>query len=89
MTDKPQPVAQTCLQDGPLTEDGCPTTCLLWRNHDGPHDWTRDDEIGVILPPGERYEVDPALFGKLRVSNPNFLHEEFALYEASRKKKLN
>lgn len=85
MTDKPRPVAQTCLQDGPLTEDGCPTTCLLWCNHDGPHDWTRDDEIGVILPPGERYEVDPAAFG-VRVSNPNFLNEVVASLEAQKKK---
>jgi hypothetical protein len=35
----------TCWKHGPLTEDGCETTCLLTANHDGEHEWTRNDEI--------------------------------------------
>jgi hypothetical protein len=35
----------TCWKHGPLTEDGCETTCLLPANHDGEHDWTSNDEI--------------------------------------------
>jgi hypothetical protein len=34
-----------CWENGPLTEDGCSTTCVLQADHDGEHEWTRDDEI--------------------------------------------
>ena len=36
-----------CWEDGPLTEDGCPTTCMLLDGHDGEHEWMRDDQITV------------------------------------------
>lgn len=36
-----------CWASGPVTEDGCGTTCMLQDRHDGPHEWTRDDEITV------------------------------------------
>ena len=39
-----------CWEDGPLEEDGCSTTCMLERGHEGPHEWTRDDQIGVSFP---------------------------------------
>jgi len=26
-------------------------TCMLERDHDGPHEWTRDDQIGVTFAP--------------------------------------
>lgn len=34
-----------CWEGGPETEDGCSTTCMLLADHEGPHEWTRDDEI--------------------------------------------
>lgn len=40
-----------CWTEGPETEDGCSTTCMLERGHDGEHKWTRDDEIRVKFPP--------------------------------------
>lgn len=36
-----------CWEDGPETEDGCSTTCMLLQGHEGPHEWDRDDEIGI------------------------------------------
>ena len=39
-----------CWEDGPLEEDGCSTTCMLERGHEGPHEWTRDDQIGIFFP---------------------------------------
>lgn len=36
-----------CWQDGPEEEDGCNTTCMLWDGHEGPHEWSRDDEIMI------------------------------------------
>jgi len=44
-----------CWEDGPQTEDGCSTTCMLIGGHEGPHEWTRDDQIGISFAP------DPAL----------------------------
>lgn len=40
-----------CWADGPLTEDGCPTTCMLENNHAEPHEWSRDDEIIIRFAP--------------------------------------
>lgn len=40
-----------CWADGPETEDGVGTTCMLLHGHDGPHVWTRDDEIGIRFEP--------------------------------------
>lgn len=40
-------------EDGPETEDGVGTTCMLLDGHDGPHIWSRDDEIGVRFAPLE------------------------------------
>ena len=39
-----------CWTDGPEEPDGCSTTCFLPDGHDGPHEWTRDDEIMVTFP---------------------------------------
>lgn len=39
-----------CWADGPRTEDDCGTTCMLLDGHTGPHQWTRDDGIGVSFP---------------------------------------
>ncbi len=36
-----------CWEDGPQTDDGCSTTCMLLDGHDGPHEWSRDD--GIVL----------------------------------------
>ncbi len=49
-----------CWEDGPrrlvLDETGYPvsevgSTCMLEAGHDGDHDWTPDDEIGVSFAP--------------------------------------
>lgn len=40
-----------CWESGPETEDGCSTTCMLEDGHEGPHEWTRDDHIGITFPP--------------------------------------
>jgi hypothetical protein len=34
-----------CWESGPLTEDGCSTTCMLLGGHAGDHAWCRDDQI--------------------------------------------
>ena len=35
-----------CWEGGPQdASDGCWTTCMLTDGHDGPHKWTRDDEV--------------------------------------------
>jgi hypothetical protein len=36
-----------CWESGPRTKDDCGTTCMLRDEHDGPHKWTRDDEIRI------------------------------------------
>lgn len=46
-----------CWEGGPETEDGCSTTCMLLDGHDGPHEWTRDDEIVVRFPPPEKVKM--------------------------------
>ena len=38
-----------CWESGPEDNDGCSTTCMLPDNHVGPHEWTRDDEIIVMV----------------------------------------
>lgn len=40
-----------CWDDGPPAEDGCGTTCMLLDGHDGPHEWTRDDQIRASFAP--------------------------------------
>jgi hypothetical protein len=42
-----------CWEDGPRTDDDCGQTCMLEHGHDGPHEWTRDDEIVLAFRPGE------------------------------------
>lgn len=42
-----------CWEDGPRTDDDCCQTCMLEDGHEGPHVWTRDDEIVVEFEPGE------------------------------------
>ena len=40
-----------CWETGPLTGDGCSTTCMELKDHSGPHVWVRDDQITLeILP---------------------------------------
>lgn len=46
MTEKTTRVLH-CWEDGPRTADDCGTTCMLERDHEGPHDFVRDDQIGV------------------------------------------
>lgn len=29
--------------------DGMSVTCMLWDAHEGPHEWTRDDQISFIF----------------------------------------
>jgi hypothetical protein len=33
-----------------VTEEDCPSTCVLPKGHDGPHEWTRDDEVVFTFP---------------------------------------
>jgi len=40
-----------CWEDGPLSEDGRGTTCMLEAGHSGPHEWMRDDKIMVRFKP--------------------------------------
>jgi len=40
-----------CWASGPDAEDGCPTTCMREADHEGPHEWTRDDRIGITFAP--------------------------------------
>lgn len=42
-----------CWEDGPATDDGCGTTCMLERGHEGPREWSRDDEIVIGFAPFE------------------------------------
>jgi hypothetical protein len=37
-----------CWESGPR-DWRCGTTCLLPDGHDGPHEWTRDDEIEITF----------------------------------------
>ena len=48
---KEQPNVRHCWENGPTTEDGCGTTCMLLLGHDGPHEWTRDDRIVISFAP--------------------------------------
>jgi len=41
-----------CWKPGPETDDGMSTTCMLPSGHLEPHDWTRDDRIGVAFAGG-------------------------------------
>jgi len=36
-----------CWEDGPRDERDVGSTCMLPDGHDGPHEWTPDDEITV------------------------------------------
>ena len=38
-----------CWEAGPDADDGCGTSCMLLDGHDGPHQWTRDDEIIIQI----------------------------------------
>jgi hypothetical protein len=46
-----------CWEDGPETEDGCSTTCMLLDGHEGDHDWVRDDRIGISFAPAAPVET--------------------------------
>ena len=43
-----------CWEEGPPTDDGCSTTCMLESDHAGPHEWSRDDEITLNFAPFEK-----------------------------------
>lgn len=43
-----------CWVDGLDHADGCGTSCMLPEGHQGPHEWTRDDEIIVTFPDREK-----------------------------------
>ena len=46
-----------CWEDGPRvmrTDSDVGTTCMLEAGHDGPHKWTRDDQITVSFAPKEK-----------------------------------
>lgn len=45
-----------CWESGPLTKDGCSTTCMLLDGHKGEHEWMRDDEIRVVFAPHKEGE---------------------------------
>ena len=47
---KPRKPVVHCWEDGPKAEDGMSQTCMLLRDHDGAHRWTRDDEISITFP---------------------------------------
>ncbi len=49
-----------CWQNGPETEDGCSTSCMLWDGHEGNHEWTRDDEITIAFADGKTVKADDA-----------------------------
>ena len=38
-----------CWEDGPLTDDGFTTTCLLEDGHEGKHEFTSDENIEVTF----------------------------------------
>lgn len=40
-----------CWKDGPMTEDGCGTTCMKEAGHEPPHEWMRDDQIRISFAP--------------------------------------
>lgn len=42
-----------CWEPGPAIDDGCSTTCMLEKDHQGPHEWTRDDQIIIHFAPRE------------------------------------
>lgn len=33
-----------CWENGPRTDDDMSTSCMLVRDHIGPHEWTRDND---------------------------------------------
>lgn len=43
-----------CWQNGPFTQDGCPTSCILDADHKGKHEWTRDDQIQITFAPRKK-----------------------------------
>jgi len=50
-----------CWQDGPPDEeDYMGTTCMLLDGHEGDHEWMRDDQIRVTLPPAPPEEEQDA-----------------------------
>ncbi len=39
-----------CWETGPDEPDGMSTTCMRERDHEGPHEWTRDEDIAIRFP---------------------------------------
>lgn len=44
-----QPILH-CWEPGPEADDGCSTTCMRERGHEGEHRWTRDDQVTISFP---------------------------------------
>ena len=39
-----------CWENGPTVgDDEMSTTCMLEADHEGPHEWTRDDEFVITF----------------------------------------
>ena len=50
----PQKRIPHCWEDGPrvgIWPRDCGTSCMLMDGHEGPHEWTRDDQIVVRFAP--------------------------------------
>ena len=54
MTEPAKPIVH-CWHEGPEADDGMSTTCFLLDGHEGPHQWTRDDEIRITF-----FDQEPA-----------------------------
>lgn len=48
---KQRKVKLHCWECGPRTDDDCGTTCMLEHDHEGPHEWARNDEIRIAFAP--------------------------------------
>jgi hypothetical protein len=44
-------IRRHCWKYGPSFKDGCSSTCMLEDGHEGPHEWTRDDQIFIRFSP--------------------------------------
>ena len=44
-------IIKHCWECGPDDQDGCGTMCMLPLDHDGPHEWMRDDQFTIEFLP--------------------------------------
>lgn len=47
-----------CWEGGPVTDEGISTTCMLPDGHEGPHEWTRDDQIYIAFAPSPERDAE-------------------------------